>query len=87
MTNEGSFDRFHRKMRESVAEMNRIRDDTNAILGKLEAHSPVEMQDLARLEGLRAQREQAFTAYQAAEDELINALLSTLKAARQEGNV
>jgi hypothetical protein len=84
MNREDSFDRFHRKRRESVAEMRRIRDDTDAILEKLEEHAPVALQDIARLEGLRAQRAAAFETYQAAEDELINALLATLKSSREE---
>ena len=83
MTAEESFERFHRKRRESVAEMRRIRDDTDAILGRLEQHAPVALADIARLEGLRAQRAAAFETYQAAEDELINALLATLKSSRE----
>jgi hypothetical protein len=83
MTQEESFERFHRKRRELVAEMRRIRDDTDAILERLEQHAPVALPDVARLEGLRAQRVAAFEGYQAAEDELINALLATLKSQRE----
>ena len=83
MTTENPFDRFHRKRRENVAEMRRIRDDTDEILHRLEEHAPVNLQDLARLEGLRAQRETALASYQGAEDELINALLATLKDSRE----
>ncbi|MGE0058619.1 MAG: hypothetical protein AB7P33_03735 [Dehalococcoidia bacterium] len=84
MITEGPFDRFQRKRREWVAEMRRIRDETDVIIDKLETAAPAttDIQDLARLEGLRAQRAQAFEAYQTAEDELINALLANLKAAR-----
>jgi hypothetical protein len=83
MTPEGTFDRFQRRRRESVAEMRRIRDQTDAILDRLERHERVEIQDLALLEGLRAERARAFSGYQAAEDELINALLATLKEGRE----
>lgn len=85
MTIEGPFDRYQRRRREWVAEMRRIRDETDVIIDKLEAEAMTDIQDLARLEGLRAQRTQAFEAYQAAEDELINALLATLKATREGG--
>jgi hypothetical protein len=83
MTAENPFERFHRKRRENVQEMRQIRDATDEILDRLEAHAPVNLQDLARLEGLRAQRQTAFSAYQDAEDELINALLATLKDSRE----
>lgn len=82
MATESPFDRFHRKRRDNVQEMRDIRDQTDEILSRLESHAPVNLQDVARLEGLRAQRETAFASYQAAEDELINALLATLKESR-----
>ena len=82
MTPESPFERFHRKRRENIAEMRRIRDETDEILDRLEEHAPVNLQDVARLEGLRAQRETAFASYQSAEDELIDALLATLKDSR-----
>lgn len=82
MSPEGAFDRFERKRREWVAEMRRIRDETDVIIEKLENHAPTDLQDLARLEGLRAQRAQAFEAYQSAEDELINAVLASMKDSR-----
>jgi hypothetical protein len=83
MTAEGAFDRFQRRRRESVAEMRDIRDQTDAILDRIERHEGVGIQDLAMLEGLRAQRARAFETYQSAEDELINALLATLKSERE----
>lgn len=84
MSNEESFERFHRKRLENVAEMRRIRDETDEILRRLEEHAPVALTDIARLEGLRAQRASAFASYQDAEDELINALLQTLKSSREK---
>ena len=86
MSSESPFDRFHRKRLESVLEMRRIRDETDTILSRLEQHGPVAVPDLARLEGLRAQRASAFDAYQSAEDELISALLATLKRAREDAD-
>jgi hypothetical protein len=83
MATEGPFDRFQRRRHESVAEMRRIRDQTDEILDRLERHERVDIQDVALLEGLRAQRVRAFDGYQAAEDELINALLATLKEGRE----